>query len=227
MGIRRVITALWRLVIAALCFTGTYEGWTVANKWVYFTFQTSLVLGIVMLWAGAATLLDGVQPPAWLKGCVTMYTIIVAVVAYLLLAPPDPATTPHILGIMTTTMVHRIAPVMAVVDFLLADEHRRFRWHYTLSWLAYFPVYLAFVLIRGWLWPHSGPEPGGNPYPYFFVNLPKIGWAQMGVNVVVYMGAFFVLALVLFLIDRIVPARPLMAVGKGGESRSRGAKTKG
>lgn len=64
----RFIVALWRLAIAGLCFVGTYEAWSKPQYWVYFTFQTGFVLGIVMLWAGAATLLKGIQPPAWLKG---------------------------------------------------------------------------------------------------------------------------------------------------------------
>ena len=63
----RFIAGIWRLAIAALCFVGTYEAWTIPNRWVYFTFQTGFVLGVVMLWAGAASLLEGIQPPAWLK----------------------------------------------------------------------------------------------------------------------------------------------------------------
>lgn len=63
--------ALWRFAIAGFCFVGTYEAWSKPQFWVYFTFQTGFVLGIVMLWAGAATLLKGIQPPAWPKGCLT------------------------------------------------------------------------------------------------------------------------------------------------------------
>ena len=64
----RFIVALWRFAIAGFCFVGTYEAWSKPQFWVYFTFQTGFVLGIVMLWSGAATLLKGIQPPAWLKG---------------------------------------------------------------------------------------------------------------------------------------------------------------
>ena len=84
----RFIVALWRLAIAGLCFVGTYEAWSKPQYWVYFTFQTGFVLGIVMLWAGAATLLKGIQPPAWLKGCLTLYAIVTALVAFFLM-PPD------------------------------------------------------------------------------------------------------------------------------------------
>ena len=52
----RFIVALWRFAIAGFCFVGTYEAWSKPQFWVYFTFQTGFVLGIVMLWSGAATL---------------------------------------------------------------------------------------------------------------------------------------------------------------------------
>ena len=113
--------ALWRFAIAGFCFVGTYEAWSKPQFWVYFTFQTGFVLGIVMLWAGAATLLKGIQPPAWPKGCLTVYAIVTALVAFFLMPPDDPAYVPQVIGIMTNTMLHKIAPIMAVIDFVLFD----------------------------------------------------------------------------------------------------------
>ncbi|MCI1664457.1 MAG: Pr6Pr family membrane protein [Bifidobacterium crudilactis] len=163
----RFLAALYRFVIAFFCFAGTYEAWLsgIGNRWVFFTVQTNVLLGVVMLWAGAATLLKGIQPPAWIKGALTLNIIVTGLVAWFVLPPSDPATTAFAFGVMTTTMAHIIVPIMASVDFLVFDPHRRFPWHYTLSWLIYFPFYLAFVLIRAQIWPHSGPGASGNPYP--------------------------------------------------------------
>ena len=206
----RFVAGLWRLAIAALCFVGTYEAWHRPELWVYFTFQTGFALGFVMLWAGAASLLKGIQPPAWLKGCLTMYAVITALVALLLMPPDDPNYVPQVLGIMTNTMLHRIAPIMAVIDFLLFDPHRRFRWHYCASWLIYLPVWLAFVMIRAAIWPHSGPAAGGNPYPYAFIDPYALGWARFGTNVLELAVGFAFVALVLFIVDKIEPSRPLL-----------------
>lgn len=207
----RYLVAIYRFLIAFFCLAGTHEAWLlgIGNKWVYFTFQTNMALGLVMLWAGAATLLKGIQPPAWLKGCLTLYILITGLVAMVVLGINS---SPYLLvmGIRTTYMIHAIAPVMALVDFLLFDPHRRFKWHYVLTWLIYFPLYLAFVLVRAAIWPHSGPEPGGNPYPYAFIDLGRLGWGQMTVNIAEYLVVFFVLGLVLFLIDRILPARTVL-----------------
>lgn len=160
--------------------------------------------------SGAATLLKGIQPPAWLKGCLTVYAIVTALVAFFLMPPDDPAYVPQVIGIMTNTMLHKIAPIMAVIDFVLFDPHRRFRWHYMFSWLAYFPAYLVFVLARAAIWPGSGPAAGGSPYPYDFINLDALGWQGFGISCGKLAIAFFVISLVVWLLDRALPSKALL-----------------
>lgn len=213
--------ALYRFAIAAFAFAGTYEAWTglIPNKLVYFTTQTNIILGLVMVWAGFATLLRGIQPPAWLKGCLTLYIAVTGLVAWLILDPPDPVTTTRLFDMMTSTMVHIIVPIGAVVDFLLFDRHRRMKWHYSLTWLIYFPVYLAFVCIRAAIWPHSGPGADGNPYPYPFIDLTVIDWQQLAINIGVYCLAFLALGLIIVGIDRILPSRALIRSGRSSQAK--------
>lgn len=205
----RFVAGIWRLAIVALCVMGTSEAWTQPNRWVYFTFQTGALVGFVMLWAGAASLVRGVQPPAWLKGAATTYAIVVALVAFTMLPPDDPRYVPQIMGIMTNTMLHRIVPAMVVLDFLLFDEHRRLKASYPLLWLIYPPLYLTFVLVRAWWWPHDGPGAGGSPYPYDFLNLPAVGWAQFGIACLKVLAAFLASGAVVCLVDRALPEHPL------------------
>lgn len=205
----RFVAGIWRLAIVALCVMGTSEAWTQPNRWVYFTFQTGALVGFVMLWAGAASLVRGVQPPAWLKGAATTYAIVVALVAFTMLPPDDPRYVPQIMGIMTNTMLRRIVPAMVVLDFLLFDEHRRLKASYPLLWLIYPPLYLTFVLVRAWWWPHAGPGAGGSPYPYDFLNLPAVGWAQFGIACLKVLAAFLASGAVVCLVDRALPEHPL------------------
>lgn len=206
----RFLAGLWRLAIVALCAMGVSEAWSRPNRWVYFTFQTGLLIGFVMLWAAAATLVRGVQPPAWLKGAATTYAIVVAIVAFFMLPPDDPEYVPRILGVMTNTMLHRIVPVMVLVDFLLFDEHRRFKASYPLLWLVYPPLYLAFVLVRAWWMPGSGPGVNGSAYPYGFLDLPVIGWPQFGVSCLKVLAVFLAAGAVVCLLDRALPQRSLV-----------------
>lgn len=136
--------------------------------------------------------------------------IVTALVAFFLTPPDDPAYVPQVIGIMTNTMLHKIAPIMAVIDFVLFDPHRRFRWHYMFSWLAYFPAYLVFVLARAAIWPGSGPAAGGSPYPYDFINLDALGWQGFGISCGKLAIAFFVISLVVWLLDRALPSKALL-----------------
>ncbi|WEV41777.1 Pr6Pr family membrane protein [Bifidobacterium sp. ESL0682] len=206
----KYFVGIYRLIIAFLCLAWTSVAWGEPSYWVYFTYETNFLLGLVMLWAGIACLIDGKQPPAWLKGVLTLYILITGIVAATLLPPADPATAKYVFGIVTNRILHQVVPIMAAIDFILFDSHRRFQWHYVLTWLIYFPFYLAFVLIRAQLWPHSGPEAGGNPYPYGFIDVSKIGWNQMWINIVFCIIGFAILGLVLFVIDRILPKKPLI-----------------
>ncbi|RBP97491.1 hypothetical protein CRD60_06535 [Bifidobacterium aemilianum] len=206
----RFLAGLWRLAIAALCFVGTYQAWQTPSRWTYFSFQAGFLLGLVMLWAGAASLLKGIQPPAWLKGCLTVYAILTLLASLLLMPADKQQSLPLVWGIMATTVLCYVVPIMTLTDFLLCDPHRRFKWHYTFSWLVYLPAYLAFVVIRAQLWPHSGPAAGGSPYPYAFIDLPALGWIQFGINVFELLAVCAGLGLVAFLIDHILPAKPLL-----------------
>ncbi|NMN00790.1 hypothetical protein G1C96_1369 [Bifidobacterium sp. DSM 109958] len=205
----RLVAGIFRLVAAGLAIAGTVPTWSGMRPWdwVFFTNQSNLAFAFVMLWAGAASLVRGMQPPAWLKGCVTLYMAITGLVAWLVLPPavmgPDTFT---VLGLAAPTIVHVITPIMAGADFLLFDAHRRFAWHYVFSWLIYFPLYLAFVLLRAAILPDA-PLSNGSLYPYPFVDVAQIGWAQLGLNAVTYLGAFLAGGLVLFLVDRVLPDR--------------------
>ena len=127
-----------------------------------------------------------------------------------MMPPDDPRHVPQILGIMTNTMLHRIVPIMVVIDFIVFDVHKRFKPTYPLVWLIYPPIYLTFVLVRAWWWPRGvGPGTNGSPYPYAFLDLPVIGWPQFGVSCLKIAAAFLVVGAVVCIIDRAMPARAL------------------
>lgn len=205
----RFLAGLWRLATAAFALAGTYDAWMLVrpDKLVFFTYESNLALAFVMIWAGFASWLRGIEPPAWLKGCVTVYMVVTGLVAAVALPPFDPALTPFAFGVMTTTWAHMVTPVMAVVDFVLFDEHRRMKWWYPLSWLAYLPAYVAFVLVRAHFFPGSGPLEDGGAIPYAFLDLGALGWRQFGINMGIYGAVFLAIGLAVMILDRLLPAR--------------------
>ncbi|WP_418969508.1 Pr6Pr family membrane protein [Alloscardovia omnicolens] len=215
------IVALFRFATAFFALAGTSKTWLMGEtqNLVYFTHQTNLLIAAVFVWAGCASILRGVQPPAWLKGALTLNIIITGLVAWLVLPPANPATQFYVFGIASSTMVHIIVPIMASLDFLLFDEHRRFKWLDSLTWLIYFPVYLAFILIRAKVFHAVGPESDGSPYPYGFINLDKLGLQHFVTNCAMYLAIFFVLALIMVVVDKALPQRTALTGSSTNASR--------
>ena len=51
---------------------------------------------------------------------------------------------------------------------------------------------------------------GGSPYPYDFINLDALGWQGFGISCGKLAIAFFVISLVVWLLDRALPSKALL-----------------
>lgn len=195
-----VVVGLFRLCVALFAIVGTRDIWRDGNVegLVYFTNLTGFLVVAVFTWAGVASLLRRRQPPAWAKGVVTLAASITGLVAWLVLAPEAADAPTVFLGLTDGQIEHRAVPLAVVADFLLFDAHRRMRLRDAGLWMLFPVLYFGFVLLRGWLSP-------GSEYPYGFVDLDALGWGGLGLNLVVYGGAFYVLGLVIVGLDRALP----------------------
>lgn len=199
-----VVVALLRFAVAALALIGTKDIWMTGDLdgLAYFTNQSGLMLAVVMVWAGLASLLGRRQPPAWLKGGVTLFLVIAGLVAYFVLAP-EAADAPAVaFGLTSGTIEHRITPVAAFLDFVLLDAHRRLRLRHAAYWLGYLLAYCVFAVVRGLVWDLG--------YPYGFIDLGELGWGGLGLNVLLYGVGFYALGLGLVGLDRVLPPRALV-----------------
>jgi len=195
-----VVVGLFRLFLVVLALVGNRAIWRDGDVegLVYFTNLTGFLVVAVFGWAGVASLLRRAQPPVWAKGVVTLAASITGLVAWLVLAPEDPDAPAVFLGLTDGQIEHQVVPVAVAVDFLLLDEHRRMEVRDAAVWMAFPVLYFGFVLLRGQLSP-------GSEYPYGFVDLDALGWGGLGLNLVVYGGAFYVLGLVVVGLDRLLP----------------------
>jgi hypothetical protein len=147
-------------------------------------------------------------PTPFLKGAVTVYITITALVYNLILArtlgpSTDGIIVPILGGTLYNDLLHIIAPIMAVLDWLLFDVHGRFHWRYALQWLSYPLLYLAFVLIRGVLVTGPFVFPYVH-YPYGFLDVDTIGYGGVAINTLIYGVAFWLIGLVFVGIDRLL-----------------------
>ena len=77
-----------------------------------------------------------------------------------------------------------------LVDWILTESHREYKWKYCIIWLVYPLFYVSYVTIRGLL---------TGSYPYFFLDLDALGpeglamWVGILAGLFVALGALFVL----------------------------------
>lgn len=210
-----VVVALFRFAIAALALIGTQAIWLHGelDGLLYFTNQAGLLLTVVMIWGGIASLLKRRQPPAWLKGGVTLFLVITGLVANFVLAP-EAADAPEIaFGLTSGQIEHQINPVLAFLDFLLIDAHRRMRGRYPAFWLLYLLAYAMLTTVRGLLFPDLD-------YPYAFIDRSELGWGGLILNVLLYGLGFYLLGWVIVGLDRVLPRNAV--IGSAGRHEGDG-----
>ncbi|MFD6133996.1 Pr6Pr family membrane protein [Isoptericola sp. NPDC060257] len=200
-----VLVGLFRLFVVALGLVGTRAIWRDGDVegFVYFTNLTSFLAVAVFGWAAVTTLLRREPPPVGAKGLVTLAAAITGLVAWLVLAPEDPDAPAVFLGLTDGQVEHRALPIAVALDFLLLDPHRRARLRDAGQWMLFPVLYFGAILLRGQLSP-------GSEYPYGFIDLDALGWGGLGLNLVLYGGAFYALGLLVVAVDRVLPARPLL-----------------
>ena len=203
-----VVVGLYRLALAVITLVALF--WAPSSgphfhltDFVYFTDQSNLLLVVVMAWGALAAFTRRAGPPPWLWGAVTLYLLITALVAQLILDPPEPGAEIVLLGLTKVGVVHQLAPIAAFVHFLLMVPHRRLRIRLALYWLAYPVAYIVFIVVRGLASPDSA-------YPYGFIDVDDIGYGGLLLNILIYGFGFWVLGLVLVGVDRLLPARTLV-----------------
>jgi hypothetical protein len=195
----------WRVIIVVASITGVWlfsksiSGFF--TELIFFTIQSNLFLAISITYAAWATMKSKSTPAPALKGGVTLYILITALVYNLLLAKPpapDSIIVPLIGGALNSDLLHILTPIMAILDWLLFDLHGGLRWKHTLNWLSYPLAYLAFALIRG-LFVSSESR-----YPYDFLNADRLGYGGVALNAISYGIAFWLLGLLLVALDRLL-----------------------
>ncbi|MFI7600916.1 Pr6Pr family membrane protein [Actinoplanes sp. NPDC049681] len=181
-------------VIAGVVLTAAGPA-TVTGLLPYFTIQSNVAYGVFAAWT---VFRDRPTPPA-LKGAVTLYVSITGLVYHLVLANPASGFSMgpvhrNLAEAIGNQLLHTVVPLIAVADWLVFDERRRFRWRYAVYWLAFPLAYLAFALLRG-LVTHT--------YPYPFIDVGDLGYGGVALSTLFFAVAFWLLGLAFVAIDRL------------------------
>lgn len=168
------------LGIAAIAAANSQRTGPLSNFLSFFTIQSN-ILAVVVLAVGG--LLDPRTTRwAFFRGAVTLYMVITGIVyAALLSNIPVGLSSPWI-----NTALHRILPLVILVDWLFRPPWPRVSAPRSLAWLAFPLAYLAYSLLRG---PHAGF------YPYPFLDPRPHGYDHVVVYALVLAAGMAVLAL--------------------------------
>lgn len=177
-----------RCLLAALAIAGT----TIQlvkygpGMLMYYTVQSNLLVSIFAVYmVYALTKGKDLQQQGFLriKAAVTMSIMITCVVYHFMLAPL--ATD---FWRVENMLCHYIVPVYFLLDTLVVDRQKQYKWFDPIWWTALPVAYMIFGLINGFFIKIPIPDAKDSPFAYFFLNVPKYGW----VYVLTYAATIFV-----------------------------------
>lgn len=122
-----------------------------------------------------------------IKAAVTMSIMITCVVYHFMLAP-----IADDFWRVENMLCHYIVPVYFLLDTLLVDQKGQYKWFDPIWWTILPVLYMIFGLVNGLFIKIPIPDAKDSPFAYFFLNVPKYGWAY----VLTYAGTIFVAYLV-------------------------------
>lgn len=198
----RLLVAL--LVLAALITNAVeaVQDGLLAQNLSYFTNQSNLAFVALIV---AGTVMAARRPPWFddLRGAVAFYLVMTGIIYALLVAPLDELLRWDI-G-WTGIVLHRLAPVVALADWLLTPRLRAPPARRILWWQLFPVVFLVATWVRGGItgW-----------YPYGFLDPTISSWTQVLITTGVVLVAFFAIAAAVHLLEgrlrpRKVPAPAL------------------
>ncbi|HFU4531604.1 TPA: Pr6Pr family membrane protein [Streptococcus suis] len=181
-----------RCLLAVLAITGTaleiikYG----IGMLMYYTVQSNLLVSVFAVYMVYAMYkgLD-LQSAKFLriKAAVTMSIMITCVVYHFMLAP-----LADDFWRVENMLCHYIVPVYFLLDTLLVDQKGQYKWFDPIWWTILPVLYMIFGLVNGLFIKIPIPDAKDSPFAYFFLNVPKYGWAY----VLTYAGTIFVAYLI-------------------------------
>jgi hypothetical protein len=97
---------------------------------------------------------------------------------------------------------HVIVPILFIVDWLIFDEHNTISILDPIKAFIMPLIYVVYILIYGAI--YSAVTDEQFEYPYFFLNVNKLGYGGVFLWVLVLVLVFGVIGYIMFLYDKIV-----------------------
>ena len=100
-------------------------------------------------------------------------------------------------------LVHFVVPLLTILDWILFTPKGLIKWYDSLIWLLFPFCYMCFILFRGLTFPDSS-FPNGNKWPYFFLNVDRLGIEKVLIIICIYVVFILFLGLLFVIIDKLI-----------------------
>lgn len=136
------------------------------------------------------------------KGAVVMAITVTFLIFNIALAPSYLVDPDYDFFTLSNLVLHYVAPIAVVLDWLIFDRKGLLRWHDPLIWLLIPAAFLLYTALHA---PFIGPifEPEHSRYPYPFLDVDALGLARVAVNAVAIGVCFGIVGYAVFGVDRL------------------------
>ena len=101
---------------------------------------------------------------------------------------------------VSSIVLHIVLPLMYIADWILFREHKKVKKTYPLLSVVIPILYALFVFVRAEIIGRQGDV----VYPYFFLDVNKLGWGKVAVWIVILIAAFVAVGYIFYLIDGLI-----------------------
>ena len=159
-------------------FTGVYLEITKHGGFGMLLYYTVLSNLLVMIFTGYLLWKMRREGDHWqsssllrLKGGITKSIMITCVIYHFMLAP----LTKDFYR-LENFLCHYIVPLWFLVDTIIFDKSRQYKWFDPIVWTVLPLLYMGFAILNGFVLKMDVPNAKDSPFPYFFLNANKYGW---------------------------------------------------
>lgn len=158
----------------------------------YFTIMTNILVAVcfTVLYLNKASKWNSWFSKPTVLTASTVYILIVGAVYNLVLRSTN---HPHGLGILADELLHSVMPIYFLFFWIKYVPKGNLSYKNAKMWLIYPVLYLIYTLVKG-IFVHQ--------YPYFFMDVYKIGYFAVMVNSAVLFLIFFSLFYLFIWIDK-------------------------
>lgn len=203
----KFISICYKIILTLICLisvlfnTGILTGKAKLISFTYFTTLSNLLCGTYFLLSIIFLIIHYKDSSTYtfsptLKGIVIMCIMITCLISNFIIK------IEYNFSITTffSFNLHCTVPIMALFDWVLFDQKGNFKKYSPLTWTILPYLYLIITMICGIFTSGLGNRKNSK-YPYFFLDIDKIGFNGLIINIVFLSICFIILGYFIYFID--------------------------